>query len=307
MHLFAPPPIINTEVFARVPDRLRKPRQTEWSATNAGGRELDTFLEGPSFDKAGNLYVVDIPNGRIFRISPQGEFDVVTEYDGEPNGLKTRNDGEIFIADYKNGIMHLDPASGKVTPHVTRRRLEPFKGCNDLVFASNGDIYFTDQGQTGYQDPTGRVFKYTPDGELRQVLGGIPSPNGLVFNPEETILYLAVTRANAVWRLPVMADGEVSKVGLFVQLSGGLAGPDGMAMDEAGSLSVCHAGMGCVWVFSWLGEPLYRVQSCTGLMTTNLAYGGSGNTSVFITESGTGTILRAELPVPGQRMYSHMG
>jgi gluconolactonase len=305
MSLFPPPDVVNTEVFARVPDKLRTRRLTEWSKINAGGQEIDTFLEGPSFDREGNLYLVDIPNGRIFRVSPQGDFSVVTEYDGEPNGLKIRGDGQIFIADYKNGILHLDPASGKVTPHVTRYRLEPFKGCNDLVFHSNGDIYFTDQGQTGYQDPTGRVFRYTTAGRLEQVLGGIPSPNGLVFNPAEKILYLAVTRANAVWRLPLMPDGGVSKVGLFVQLSGGLGGPDGLAVDREGGLLVCHAGMGAAWLFSRLGEPRFRIQSCTGLMTTNVAYGGKGNASVYITESETGTVLKADLPVAGQPMISH--
>jgi len=306
MNLFARPPDVQTEVFARLPDALRRPGPSEWAATNAAGRQLDSFLEGPSFDKAGNLYVVDIPYGRIFRISPEGEFDVVAEYDGEPNGLKIHRDGRIFIADYKNGIMRLDRESGNVTPHITRRRLEPFKGCNDLVFHSNGDLYFTDQGQTGLQDPGGRVFKADSDGGLSVHLEGIPSPNGLVFNLAESILYLAVTRANAVWRVPMMPDGGVSKVGVFIQLSGGLAGPDGMALDEDGNLLVCHAGLGTVWQFSPLGEPLARIRSCTGLMTTNVAYGGPGNRSVFITESETGTILRAELSTPGRIMFSHL-
>lgn len=306
MSFFPPPEILPTEVFARVPDSLRRGKRTVWADTNRGGAHLDCFLEGPSFDREGTLYVVDIPYGRIFRVSPAGEFEVAAEYDGEPNGLKIRKDGQIFIADYKNGIMHLDPATGEVTPHCTRRRLEPFKGCNDLVFHRNGDIYFTDQGQTGLQDPSGRVFRLTPQGDLHLVLGGIPSPNGLVFNPEETILYVAVTRANAVWRLPIMADGGVSKVGVFVQLSGGLAGPDGMAMDVEGGLSVCHAGLGSVWLFNHVGEPLYRIKSCEGLSTTNLAYGGAQNRTVFITESDSGTILQAELPVAGQPMVSHL-
>jgi gluconolactonase len=306
MSLFPPPQIIETEVFARVPDNLRRNVRTVWADTNRGGQHLHSFLEGPSFDRDGNLYVVDIPYGRIFRVSPEGGFDVVTEFDGEPNGLKIRKDGQIFIADYKNGIMHLDPATGQVTPHCTRYRLEAFKGCNDLVFHSNGDIYFTDQGQTGLQDPSGRVFRLTPEGGLHLMLGGIPSPNGLVFNPEETILYVAVTRANAVWRLPIMPDGGVSKVGVFVQLSGGLAGPDGMAIDEEGGLSVCHAGMGSVWLFNRIGEPLYRLKSCDGLSTTNLAYGGAERKTVFITDSDSGAILTAEVPVPGRLMYSHM-
>ena len=306
MNLFAPPPVLKTEVFARVPDKYRKPRATVWGAVNAGGAHLDSFLEGPSFDRQGNLYVVDIPFGRIFRVSPKGDFDLVAEYDGEPNGLKIRQDGQIFIADYKNGIMHLDPATGKVTPHCTRYRLEPFKGCNDLVFTRNGDMYFTDQGQTGLQDPSGRVFRLTAAGRLEVVLGGIPSPNGLVFNPEETILFLAVTRANAVWRLPFAPDGGVTKVGVYLQLSGSLGGPDGMAMDREGNLSVCHVGLGVVWLFSRLGEPLFRIQSCAGIRTTNVAYGGPEGKTLFITESETGSILRAELPVAGQPMHSHL-
>ena len=302
--MFAPPEVIQTEVFARVPDNLRQPRATEWSEFVLGGRTVDCFLEGPSFDRDGNLYVVDIPFGRIFRISPQGDFDVVAEYDGQPNGLKIRDDGQIFIADHKNGIMHLDPASGEVRPHMTRRRLEPFKGCNDLLFAGNGDLLFTDQGQTGLHDPTGKVFRLTPEGEIGILLEGIPSPNGLVFNPGERILYLAVTRDNAVWRLPMVKDGGVSRVGVFIQLSGGLAGPDGLAIDEEGNLAVCHAGLGVVWLFTRLGEPIYRIQSATGTYTTNVAYGGPERKHVYITESDTGTILRAELKVPGQTMYS---
>ena len=55
--------------FTRLPDRFRKKRRTAWADANAAGMELDSFLEGPSFDRAGNLYVTDIPFGRIFRIT----------------------------------------------------------------------------------------------------------------------------------------------------------------------------------------------------------------------------------------------
>ncbi|MBB5696610.1 SMP-30/gluconolactonase/LRE family protein, partial [Roseomonas pecuniae] len=73
---------------------------------------MDCFLEGPSFDRQGRLYVTDIPFGRVFRISPEGEWEQVAEYDGWPNGLKIHRDGRIFITDYKRGIMLLDPESG---------------------------------------------------------------------------------------------------------------------------------------------------------------------------------------------------
>jgi gluconolactonase len=115
--MFAPPPDIKTEVFARVPDRFQvKNRKSHWVEVQRHGAPTSSFLEGPSFDKAGNLYVVDVPWGRIFKISPGGEFSLVAEYDGEPNGLKIHRDGRIFIADYRRGIMLLDPASGPSRP-----------------------------------------------------------------------------------------------------------------------------------------------------------------------------------------------
>lgn len=303
--MFEPPKIIETTVFARLPDKYRLTgKQTDWLKVQRRGENLHSFLEGPSFDRAGNLYVVDVPFGRIFRISPDGIFDIVVEYDGEPNGLKIHPDGRIFIADHKNGILTLDPGSGALSPVVDRDAIEDFKGPNDLVFSGTGDLYFTDQGQTGMQDPAGRVYRLRANGTLEKILEGIPSPNGIVLDNKETAILIAVTRGNAVWRAPMLLDGSVSKVGIFIQMSGGV-GPDGMAIDEAGNLAVCHPGMGATWLFSATGEPLYRIRSCADNFPTNCAFGGPDRRSLFIVESHSGSILRAELPTPGRRMFSH--
>ncbi|NGH22909.1 SMP-30/gluconolactonase/LRE family protein, partial [Klebsiella pneumoniae] len=80
-------PVIETTVFAEMPVALRRPVPTEWSRANKGGAPVDCFLEGPCWDAHGNLWLVDIPHGRILRVSSQGDWDVVAEYDGEPNGL----------------------------------------------------------------------------------------------------------------------------------------------------------------------------------------------------------------------------
>jgi gluconolactonase len=299
--MFAAPPDIQTEVFARLPDEFRKPDpDNAWAAVNRRGASVDSFLEGPAFDRHGNLYVVDIPYGRIFRVSPSGDWTLVTQYDGEPNGLKVGSDGRLVVADYRHGLVRVDPASGEVAPIVERRWSERFKGPNDLTLAGNGDIYFTDQGQTGLHDPTGRVYRLRPSGALDLLVGTVPSPNGIVLNGSEQILYVAATRGNAVWRVPLMPDGTVSKVGIFVQLSGSLGGPDGLAMDQNDNLAVAHAGLGAVWLFSPVGEPLARIHSCTGLLTTNIAYGGSDRNRLFITESDTGTVLVADMDVPGR-------
>ncbi|MGB3864981.1 MAG: SMP-30/gluconolactonase/LRE family protein [Xanthobacteraceae bacterium] len=304
--MFAPPEIVDTIVFARLPDKFRRNEpNNEWAIVNRRGSPTDSFIEGPSFDRDGNLYIVDIPYGRVFRIDPSGTFTLVTEYDGEPNGLKIAKDGRIVITDYRNGLMRLDPDTGQVTPILDRRWSERFKGVNDLVFASNGDIYFTDQGQTGLHDPTGRVYRLRKTGELDLIVGNVPSPNGLVLNGAEHVLYVAATRGNCIWRIPLMPDGTTSKVGIFIQLSGGLGGPDGLAMDIEDNLAIAHAGLGTVWLFNRIGEPVYRIRSCEGLATTNVAYGGPENRNLYITESESGCILLARLPTSGRAMYSH--
>jgi gluconolactonase len=307
MTFFNPPRRIETTVFTRLPGQFRKSHRTAWADANQGGREIDSFLEGPSFDREGRLYVTDIPYGRIFRVSPEGEWELVSEYDGWPNGLKIHRDGRVFITDYKRGIMLLDPASGAVTPFLETAASESFKGVNDLIFAPSGNLYFTDQGQTGMHDPTGRVWKYASDGRLTCLVNTIPSPNGIVVDQEESFLLVAVTRANQIWRVPLPASALTTKVGVFSHLHGGPSGPDGLALDSGGNLLVCHAGFGSVWRLSPLAEPLDRIVSCAGVGTTNLAFGGSERKSLFITESRTGTLLRAEVETPGMAMFSHAG
>ena len=154
---FRQPELIKAETFVSLPGKFRNKGRTTWSDHNRQGAEVDSFLEGPSFDRAGDLYCVDIPFGRVFRISTRGEWELVTRYDGWPNGLKLHKDGRIFIADYRRGLMVMDPATGQVEPLLETAYSEGFKGLNDLHFASNGDLYFTDQGQTGIADPRTRV------------------------------------------------------------------------------------------------------------------------------------------------------
>lgn len=306
MSLYPPPKQITAELFTSVPEAYRFPEQeSDWVKANKPGQKVHSFLEGPSFDHDGNLYVTDIPYGRIFKISPTGEWSLVTQYDGWPNGLRFHKDGRIFIADYKNGIVELDPINGKVSSFLTHNNSEGFKGVNDLVFDKQGRLYFTDQGQTGMHNPTGRVFRYDFDkGKLDCLLDTGPSPNGLVLNPEENVLYVGMTRGNAVWRLPILPNGTTSKVGVFTQLAGGVSGADGLAMDEEGNLSVCDAGNGCVWMFSKWGEPTYRIMTCSsGRTTTNLAYGGTGNKTLYFTESDTGNILSCQMNVAGKKMF----
>lgn len=305
MSLYPPPAVVSSEVWTRLPDQFRVPNTVPaWAAANKPGHETDSFLEGPSFDAEGNLWVTDIPYGRIFRVTPAGDWDLVCQYNGWPNGLKFHRDGRAYITDYQRGIMVLDTRTGQVEPVLTHRHSESFRGVNDLVFDRNGLLYFTDQGQSGMHMPNGRVYRYNLDtGQLDLLIDTGPSPNGLVLNQSQQILYVAMTRGNSIWRLPLLPDGTVTKVGVFVQLSGGQSGPDGMALDSNDNLLVAHAGNGCIWSFNAQGHPLTRIVSNEGLLTTNLAFGGEQNREVFITESATGSILRAATDTPGEPMF----
>src|SRR6185503_19840210 len=97
----------------------------------------------------------------IYRIDADGSSQLFFEYDGSPCGLKIHKDGRFFVADNKHGLMRFDPVAKKIEPLLTRYRMERFKALNDLFFASNGGLYFTDQGSTGLQDPRGRLFRMT--------------------------------------------------------------------------------------------------------------------------------------------------
>ena len=301
---------IRAEVFSAMPDAMRVTGQpSDWVNANKPGAEVPSFLEGPSFDQDGNLWCVDIPWGRIFKITPAGEWSVGADYGGWPNGLRVMPDGTLQIADYKRGIVILDPKTGTVSDRFSSNRSEGFKGCNDLFFGADGTLYFTDQGTTGLHDPTGRVYRVRPDGSevLERLISNGPSPNGLVTSIGDKVLYVAMTRAAVVWRVPLFPEGP-NKVGLFARLPAGVIGPDGMALDEQGTLYVCHASRGRVYAFDEHGEEVLTVD-CRhiGRTTTNLAFGGKDNRELFITVSDAGVIARAQMPVPGRLMYSHTG
>ena len=221
---------IRAEVFSAMPDAMRVTGQpSDWVNANKPGAEVPSFLEGPSFDQDGNLWCVDIPWGRIFKITPGGDWSVGADYGGWPNGLRVMPDGTLQIADYKRGIVILDPKTGTVSDRFGSNRSEGFKGCTGLFFGADGTLYFTDQGTTGLHDPTGRVYRVRPGGGevLERLISNGPSPNGLVTSLEDKVLYVAMTRAAAVWRVPLFPEGP-NKVGLFARLPAGVIGPDGM-------------------------------------------------------------------------------
>ncbi|GAA5852282.1 hypothetical protein JCM8547_006724 [Rhodosporidiobolus lusitaniae] len=287
------PPVIEAQLLVQFSDAHKaKGIESEWRG--GSGAVPDVFLEGITSTPNGMLYVVDIPFGRILKVDPETKEikECVQWAEGEPNGLAVRDDGKMLVADYRRGLLLFDPKENTIKPFLPRRNLESWKGLNDLVINSKGDVYFTDQGQTGLQDPTGGVWCYTAQGKLHQLINNGASPNGIVLSPDEKFLYVAMTRSNEVWRMPVLEDGSTVKVNKFF-VGFGNSGPDGLTIDEEGSLFIAHPSLACVFVVDKHGIPKARIQSGgTRPLVTNCIFGSGPNDKkrLYITNSLDGKI-----------------
>jgi len=292
----SPPSRIEATEFSSIPENFRKLGLSEHSINQKRGRPLDCFIEGPIIvAETNSLYVTDIPYGRIFaRDLDTGEWSLVIEYDGEPNGLAWHPQRkQIIIADFKKGIFALDPFTKELTPVITRFNGEHFRGPNDVIVDGKGAIIFTDQGMTGLQDPSGRVYRLHPDGRMDVLLRNCPSPNGLVLDKSEDMLFVAMTRDNSVWHVPLYPDCTAQRTGRFSSYYG-IGGPDGMTLDTEGNVFVVHSTLATVFVHRPNGEPLAKIVSTKGKSTTNLTWGGKDRKVLYITESETGTILKVD-------------
>lgn len=305
-HPFRDTELVRAEVLTALPQRFRRKGRNEWTEANRGGVEVECFLEGPAFDRDGNLWVVDIPFGRIFRIDPRGEWELVVQYDGWPNGMKIHRDGRLFICDYRKGLLVLDPVTARLETVLGTFHSESFKGLNDLHFAANGDLYFTDQGQTGCIDPTGRVFRLRTNGSLERLADNVPGANGITLNGNDRQVYVAATGVQQVWRLPLLADGAITKSRVALQFTGGIAGPDGIETDDEDGLLVCHLGVG-VYRFDARMLPTHLVYSDDPrhLNLANIAFGGPDRRTLHVVQALTGEILTAHMPVAGKKLYAH--
>ncbi|KAL2212477.1 calcium-dependent phosphotriesterase [Sarocladium strictum] len=292
---YAPPPVLTAELLATLPTTLRTLGTSDHSRNQKRGRLLDSFLEGPVV-RGDTLYLADIPYGRILALNlTTKEWTLVIQYDGEPNGMAWSEEHKrLLIADFKLGILSLDPdatSEKTICTLMDRFNGERLKGPNDLIVLKNGTIIFTDQGMTGLQDPSGRVYRISPDGRIDVLLRNCPSPNGLALDVSKTSLFVAMTRDNSIWLAPLYPDGSVQRTGRFASYFG-VGGPDGMAMDEEGSLFVAHSTLGCIFVHNKDGTPRARISvEGSGRGSTNLTWGGPELKTLYIVESQSGSIL----------------
>ena len=277
---------VQAEKIATLPEALHwRGGPNAWTEAARPGQHLHSFLEGPALLPGGDLLVADVPFGRIFRLSG-GDWSIAWQGDGQPHSAKRLSDGRIAVADFLLGLRAVDLRSGRTETLTRGPNTEAFRGLSDLTIAGER-IWLTDSGRSSLADPTGRVFLW--DGRLRTALTNCPYPNGIATSPDGALVYVAMTRANAVWRFN--ADfAERPMAGLWVQLSGGL-GPDGLAVDAQGRVAVAQAQAGRVLVFDAAGDPLARVD-IGGPWTTAVVWDGP---KLIVTEAKEGALWAAEL------------
>jgi gluconolactonase len=267
------------------------------------------WVEGPVWVKAGGfLLFSDVPQNVIYRwkegegarpyLKPSGYTSTVRR-GGEigSNGLTLDPEGRLVMCQHGDRrIARMDaPLDAPKPVFVTladRYEGKRFHSPNDLVFKSNGDLYFTDPAygmEKQFDDPAREmdwygVYRRDRKGAVTLLTREMTRPNGVAFSPDERILYVAQSDQNAavVRAFEVKNDGTLGASRVFFDATAmtktrqGL--PDGIKVDREGNLFA--TGPGGVLVISPAGRHLGTIM--TGQATANCAFGDDGRT-LYIT------------------------
>ena len=266
------------------------------------------WSEGPVWVPGGNyLLFSDVPRNVVFKWK---EGQGTTEYlfpsgytgskqrGGEPgsNGLTLDDTGRLVLCQHGDRSVARLESNRKFTTLAQFHKGRRFNSPNDLVFAANGDLYFTDPpyGLEGNNaDPKKEllyngVYKLTKAGTLTLLTDKISFPNGIALSPDDKTLYVAVSDSAkpVIMSYSIKKDGQLGDEKVFFNAAGLMEGrkgvPDGLKVDRQGNLFA--TGPGGVLVISPEGKHLGTIN--TGEPTANCAWGDDGST-LYITANHT--------------------
>jgi gluconolactonase len=253
------------------------------------------FTEGPVFSRIGFLLFSDIPAGRIMKYDfppgrpgpGNGEMTVFREKSNRANGLTFDHQGRLLACEGGAGRVTRTEKDGRIT--VLAKSLH---APNDLVYAIDGSIYFSDLAKTG-----SAVYQITRQGEVRIATREVERPNGVALSPKQLTLYVADSGRQQVWAFEIAGDGSLSKGRVLAELKSDQQGAaDGLKTDEAGNVYV--AGPGGIWVFTATGRHLGTI--AIPETPSNCAW-GRGFSGLYITARTS--LYYVPTKIPGTRTF----
>ncbi len=298
---------------------------------------FNKWTEGPVWTRDNSLLFAEIPANNIIKLVP-GQSPTVfmhpSGYKGaepykgpEPgsNGMTLDSNGRVTVAGHAGRTVwrleSLDPKA-QVTVLADSYQGKKLNSPNDLVYKSDGSLYFTDppyglptqvdsdpekelQVNGVYRIPGARQQKpgAPPEREkLQLIIGDLARPNGIAFSPDEKFLYIAESGKKLWMRYSVQPDGSVKDGEVFLFASSGKSagenapgGPDGIRVDKKGNLY--GSGPGGVWIISPDGDHLGTIK--VPERVANIAWGDKDDKTLYITASTS--IYSIKLKIAGVR------
>jgi len=242
------------------------------------------FTEGPTCDRAGNVFFVDQPNNRIMEWSSDGKLSTFLQPSGYANGMDFDAQGNLIAcADEHNQLWSIAPDK-TVTVLVTNFQGKYLNGPNDVWVAPNGGLYLTDPfysrpwwNHTKMALANEEVFYLSPDrNTLTPVTDDLQKPNGITGTPDGKHLYVSDIRAGQTWRYDIQTNGTLTHKTFFCAL-----GSDGMTIDAEGDLYLTGHG---VTVFDPTGRQMDHIE-VPEKWSANVCFGGKDRQTLFITAS----------------------
>ncbi len=278
------------------------------------------WSEGPAWNSVQDrLIFTDVPKNTAYAwtesdgvsifLQPSGHAEMHVEGSPSPgaNGLIFTPDHQLVLCQHGNGQVALyDEATQAITTLADRYGDRNFYSPNDLVFASNGDLFFTDPpyGRSPEEKKkinTHYVYRLSAEGEVSQIIDSIFYPNGIGLSPDNATLYVASSAPNSTALYSFDLDKDGNAIGEAKTLldaetykSNGRNGwCDGMDIDERGN--IWTTGPGGIYVIAPDGTLLGFLNTEGRL--ANCTFGGPNGTTLYITADTK--LLRIETKVAG--------
>lgn len=273
-------------------------------------------LEGPAYDREGNLLFVDVYSGRVLRLSSDHKLSTVyADARLRPAGVAIHKDGRIFVAgvgDFKSGsVIAFNPdGSSPQTIVPSGAGFVP----DDLVFDHDGGFYFTDFKGTATL-PTGGVYYVSPDfGRITAVLPNMSGANGVALSPDGKVLWATEFSAGRLHRVDMADPVTIATFGSQIPYHFAGRAPDSMRTDADGNVYVAMYHQGRILAFSSYGVPVGQIllpgrDENHFLKSTSLAFVPGSRDVVIVSRDEIGgrgaMIFCAQAIASGVTMFSH--